>query len=136
MDLYAENILAHAHHPQNTGPLRSATVTHEELNASCGDALTIRIVIEKKRIKKFRWEGTGCVVSQAAMSMLSERLQGMPVQKAKKLQPKDIDHLLGVPIGISRRKCALLCLHALKNALRKWEGLAAQGWRETMDGKE
>jgi nitrogen fixation NifU-like protein len=143
MDLYAENILDHYRHPRNVQRLLSPTVSHEEVNASCGDRLTIDLELKGDVIAKIGWNGTGCAISQAAMSMLSEEIQeskmrnarpAEPVGRAKcaMLNPRDIYEQLGVPIGPRRVKCALLCLHALKNALRKAEGKTPQGWTETL----
>ncbi len=132
MDLYAENILDHFRHPRGKKTVSHPTVTHEEVNASCGDALSVSLHSEGNRIAEFGWQGTGCAISQAAMSMLSEELAGKTAEEILKLTPVEIYALLGVPVGPRRVKCALLCLHALKNALRKETGEAPQGWNETI----
>ena len=61
MDLYAESILDHAHHPLCKGPMKHPTVSHEETNASCGDSLELRLLIKGKRINDIRWEGEAVV---------------------------------------------------------------------------
>ena len=134
MDLYAENILDHYHHPRGTGTLRSPTVRHQEENLSCGDELTIDLTISSGKIKKIAWRGTGCAISQASMSMLSEELVGMTIEKAELLDQKNIIELLHVPVGARRTKCALLSLHTLKNALRTHAGLSVQDWNATIGG--
>lgn len=131
MDLYAENILDHYRSPRMSGTLPSPTATHHELNASCGDDLTLDLLIEHERITDVRWRGQGCAISQAAMSMLSETLPGMKIDAASLLEPEAILKLLGVTVGPRRMKCALLGLHTLKNALRSHKGLEAQSWLET-----
>ena len=132
MDVYAENILDHYRSPRGKKAVTSPTVTHEEINVSCGDALTISLVIKDGVVTELGWEGTGCAISQAAMSMMSEEMTGKSVEDLEKLTKEDVYALLGVPIGPRRVKCALLCLHALKNALRKSKGLQMQGWTETV----
>jgi nitrogen fixation NifU-like protein len=79
-----------------------------------------------------QWSGTGCAISQAAMSMLSEELAGMKTSDLEKMKTEHIYELLGVPVGPRRFKCALLCLHTLKNALRVHAGNEPQGWLETV----
>jgi nitrogen fixation NifU-like protein len=133
MDLYADNVLDHYKHPRNTGSLKKATVTHREENLSCGDDLTIELLIAKGLIADIRWQGTGCAISQAAMSMLSEELTGKAIDDAIKLKPADIRAILGVPVGPRRIKCALLCLHTLKNALRKSRKEQPQDWLQTVE---
>ena len=134
MDLYAEQILDHFRHPRNKTPLVSSSISHEEKNTSCGDFLTIDLQIEDGKISGVGWSGEGCAISQAGMSLLSEELLGKTVEEANSFTAKTVNELLGVPIGPRRMKCALLSLHALKNALRIHEGKEAQGWAETMEG--
>ena len=132
MDLYAENILDHYRHPRHKEKLSSPSVMHEEVNLSCGDALTVQLLIKDDRVQDIGWEGTGCAISQAAMSMLSEELTGKSFTEIEGMQTTDINEMLGVPIGPRRFKCAYLCLHTLKNALRKFRNEQPQGWMETV----
>ncbi|MDD5055936.1 MAG: iron-sulfur cluster assembly scaffold protein [Candidatus Peribacteraceae bacterium] len=133
MDLYADNVLDHYKHPRNTGSLKNATVSHREENLSCGDDLTVHLKIAGEKITLIRWEGTGCAISQAAMSMLSEELSGKTTDEIADLKPDDVRKILGVPVGPRRIKCALLCLHTLKNALRKWRKQKPQDWLQTVE---
>ncbi|OGJ59851.1 hypothetical protein A2881_01820 [Candidatus Peribacteria bacterium RIFCSPHIGHO2_01_FULL_55_13] len=136
MDLYAENILDHYRHPRNKGqgPLAKgqAVITHMEENLSCGDTVTIHLSIKDDCITEISWDGTGCAISQAAMSLLSEELQGKTLSEVESLTPQNVYDILGVPIGPRRVKCALLGLHVLKNTLRMKERKELQGWNETV----
>jgi nitrogen fixation NifU-like protein len=132
MDLYAENILEHYHHPHRKLPIMDATVTREEVNTSCGDALTLSLKLEDGTVTDVGWEGSGCAISQAGMSLLSDELIRKSEKELKEMTPKTMTDLLGIDVGPQRRKCALLALHALKNALRALRGQAPQGWRETL----
>ena len=67
--------------------------------------------------------------------MLADELVGKTVEEARRLEPADVRGLLGVDVGPRRIKCALLCLHALRNTLHKMEGKEPQGWKETLDEK-
>ena len=133
MDIYAENILDHHRHPRHKQALSDATVEHAEANLSCGDELTVRLKIENDRVTGIGWEGTGCAISQAGMSILSEDLIGRMTAEIDGLRKSDIYTLLGVPIGPRRFKCALLCLHTLKNAVRKFTGQPPQDWLQTVE---
>ncbi|MDD4319821.1 MAG: iron-sulfur cluster assembly scaffold protein [Candidatus Peribacteraceae bacterium] len=132
MDLYADNILDHARHPHRKSPLPSPTVEHEERNASCGDTLTLQLTIEDGRVTDVGWAGDGCAISQAGMSLLSDELTGKTERELEALTKTDVLGLLGVDVGPRRLKCALLSLHALKNALHRWKKEPEQGWNETM----
>jgi nitrogen fixation NifU-like protein len=132
MDLYADNILDHFRDPRNTGALKKATVDHEELNHACGDSLHLWLLLDGGKVTKVGWEGEGCAISQASMSILSEELEGKSEDEILKLTKDDIYEMLGVPIGPRRFKCALMSLHVLKNALHKAQGNTPQTWVETV----
>ncbi len=132
MDLYAENILDHYRHPRGQEPLKKVTAEHGEENLSCGDELKLQLNISNGNIAGASWSGTGCAISQAAMSMLSEELIGKSADDVAAMKPDDIYALLGVPVGPRRFKCALLCLHTLKNAFLIASGKKPQGWLETV----
>lgn len=133
MDVYAENILDHYRNPRKKLKIENEKwkITHAEINISCGDELTIGLVIENDRVIDIGWEGTGCAISQASMSILSEELTGKSTAELAAMTPQHVYDLLGVPIGLRRVKCALLSLHTLKNALRKAKGKDLQGWSKT-----
>ncbi|MDO8648396.1 MAG: iron-sulfur cluster assembly scaffold protein [Candidatus Peregrinibacteria bacterium] len=132
MDLYAENILDHYRNPRGKGALQQPTVAHEEVNVACGDALTVELKLEKNQVADLAWTGTGCAISQAGMSILNEELRGKSSDEIEALKREDIIVLLGVPISPRRLKCAMLCLHTVKNALRKARGEEPQSWLMTV----
>lgn len=137
MDLYAENILDHYRHPrgkyQNPESKIPNGITHTEDNPSCGDSLRIKIAIQNTVITDIAWDGTGCAISQAAMSMLAEELAGKTVEEIDTMTKADMMEMLGVAIGPRRVKCALLALHTIKNTLRLSQGKTAQSWMETLE---
>jgi nitrogen fixation NifU-like protein len=77
--------------------------------------LTIYCRLDKQgKIKEIGWEGSGCVISQAAMSMFSEMLIGKTLAQAKKIKPEKITAALGIKLSPTRLKCALLPLHTIR----------------------
>ena len=136
MDVYAENILDHYRHPRGKSRIPSPSVEHEEVNIACGDALTIFLSMNDGKVEEAGWDGTGCAISQASMSLLMEELAGKTEEEIAALRQEDVYALLGVPIGPRRFKCALLALHTLKNELRKLHGDPPQSWLDTVDLEE
>jgi nitrogen fixation protein NifU and related proteins len=132
MDLPAEHVLDHYRHPRHKTPLADPSVTHTEQNWSCGDALTIHLRIEDDRIAAIGWTGEGCAISQAGMSLLAETLPGKTLAEADAHTARDITDLLGIPVGARRLKCALLCLHTLRNAIRIERQEPPLSWKETV----
>jgi nitrogen fixation protein NifU and related proteins len=118
-DLYQEIILEEARHPQNYGVLDNPDVVVHERNASCGDEVTLYLKLDetKKQIIDLKWQGHGCIISQASMSALSGKIKSENVSLAKvqKLSKNQIEELLGIEeISPGRLKCLLLGLHTFK----------------------
>jgi nitrogen fixation NifU-like protein len=118
-ELYQARILDHARHPRNKGVLRRADASAKAANISCGDRLTLYLAYAGRNIRQAMFEGEGCAISQAAASLLTERLVGCSHASARKLTEDDVIALLGVPISSARRGCALLACSALQHALAR-----------------
>lgn len=88
-------------------------------NASCGDSYILYLKVEGDRIQQATFSGVGCAVSQAAASMLTDKLQGMTFEEARTITEDTIYTMLGVEISEGRQKCALLMLRGLEEALKK-----------------
>lgn len=133
MDVYAETILDHYRSPRCRGVPAAASTVHEERNLSCGDTCTVGITQDAESgMVTIGWEGEGCAISQAGMSLLAEHLSGKPAEEVAAFSEADMQRLLGVPVGTRRIKCALLGLHTLQNALRLHRGHKTASWNETL----
>jgi nitrogen fixation NifU-like protein len=115
--LYKENILDHYKRPRNKRVLENATVTHAGRNPLCGDVITVSLVLENDVVVDVAFQGAGCAVSQASMSMLSDDIKGKSIDAVRALGKDDIVALLGIPIGPVRLKCALLGLRTTQDAI-------------------
>ena len=121
-DIYVENILDHYRHPHHFGKLESCTLKHHELNPLCGDRLELFIALDAtEKIVDASFLGKGCAISQASMSMLTDKMKGMSLQDLKAITKQDILEMLGIPVGIVRMKCALLSLKTLQKGIEQYE---------------
>ncbi len=139
-ELYRELILDHARSPRHFGRLEKATHEAAGINPLCGDKLRLYLQVDaNNRIEDTSFEGTGCAISVASASLLTDTIIGQPVDKAeayfesitKRLtdaEPIDLDERLeklraldGVREFPSRVKCATLAWHALHSALNRQE---------------
>jgi len=119
MDLYREIILDHYKHPRNFGSLPKPDVTIEEGNVTCGDKIIIDVNIQNKKLTDIKFRGTGCAISIASASLLTEYVNGKTQHFIMKLGIRDVLSLLGVTsLTPSRTKCALLSLEVLQKAVQ------------------
>ena len=79
--LYKQVILDHSKHPRNNGTIENS-YTLEMLNPSCGDKITVSVKLIDDIIEDIKFLGTGCSISLASASMLTEELKGLSVESA------------------------------------------------------
>ena len=135
-DLYQEVILEHSKTPRNYRQLASANRKAEGFNPLCGDHFTVYLDIEGGAIRDITFQGSGCAISKASASMMTQSLKGKTTADAEKLfdefhklvtgeakkngDAKEMGKLAvfsGVSEYPARVKCATLAWHALHAAL-------------------
>lgn len=124
-DLYREFILDHYKKPRNFGTLEDPDVTNEEDNPLCGDRIRIDLKLREGHVADVRFQGQGCAISQAAASILTEKIKGAPLEWVKAFSKEEMLEALGVPLSPIRLKCGLLALKVLKTGLygvKRWPG--------------
>ena len=77
------------------------------------------VQIEGETITKIGWEGSGCAISQASTSLLSEYFVGKTVAEAQNFTTQNLLELLGIELTPARLKCALLSLETLHKAIKE-----------------
>jgi nitrogen fixation protein NifU and related proteins len=133
-ELYQEVILEHSKHPRNYRALDAANHKAEGFNPLCGDHFTIYADVKDGTIHDLSFQGTGCAISKASASMMTQSLKGKSAAEAEELFTRFHDLVTGrggsadavgklaVFAGVSefplRVKCATLAWHALRAALR------------------
>ena len=113
-DLYRELILDHYQHPHNHGEIPDADITYEDNNPLCGDKIRIDIKLKNNLVDDVKFKGKGCAISQASASMLTDELIGKSLDDIKKIDKGFILEMLGIQLGPTRIKCALLPLKVVK----------------------
>ena len=132
-DLYQETILDHSKRPRNFHVMPDANRHAEGYNPLCGDKLRLFLKVENDIVQDASFEGSGCAISTASASLMTESLKGKTRDEALKLLDKfhallttdvaaaqDLGKLVvfcGVRDYPARVKCATLCWHTLKSAL-------------------
>ena len=138
--LYQQVILDHSHERHGQGALTDPDATSHQVNPTCGDEVELGVRVRDGRIVAVGWEGDGCSISQASISIMHDLVDGADLATVVRLE-KDFDTLRhsrgrgvddavldaledgaafeGVSKYPNRVKCALLGWMALKDALAK-----------------
>jgi nitrogen fixation protein NifU and related proteins len=138
-DLYQEVILDHYRAPRNFGKLANANRVSEGFNPLCGDRVRVSLHVEGDRIQDIAFQGSGCAISTASASLMTEALKGKTVEEARTIfhgfrdlvttggsggtggeSDTDLGKLAvfgGVREYPIRIKCATLAWHAVQAAL-------------------
>ena len=118
-DLYQEVLLEAAENPQNFGTLTTHTHEFDGFNASCGDKIHVQLQVDATgTTANIAWQGEGCIISQAAMSAVSEFVKGKRVVDLEELSLVDVLDLLHFDtISPGRIKCCMLGLESVRKAL-------------------
>jgi nitrogen fixation NifU-like protein len=134
-DLYQEVILDHNRHPRNFRAVPDATRTAEGFNPLCGDRVQVSVRLEGDRIADVGFQGSGCAISKAAASLMTDAVKGRTLDEARELfdafhrmvtgaaapGPEPRLARLAVFAGVrefpARVKCATLAWHTLRAAM-------------------
>jgi nitrogen fixation NifU-like protein len=115
--LYQEELLEHFKHPHNKKTIQNSSFAAGKDNPSCGDRIFIEGIIQQDVVTEIGFSGNGCVISQAATSMLTDYCTGKTVDEILALTKKDMLSLVGIQLGPNRLKCALLGLQVLQDGI-------------------
>ena len=134
-ELYQDLVLDHNSRPRNFRKLSGANHSAEGYNPLCGDRVTVYVEIENGLVKDIGFQGTGCAISRASASMMTESVKGKTLEEARTLFEKfheqvagsdthqeeedlgDLEAFAGIREYPSRVKCAVLGWHTLKAAI-------------------
>tara|TARA_B100000686_G_scaffold186735_1_gene193435 strand:+ start:92 stop:562 length:471 start_codon:yes stop_codon:yes gene_type:complete len=139
-DLYQDIILEHGKSPRNFGKCEKYTHQAKGYNPLCGDKVEIFLKLNnEKKVENLTFEGSGCAISMASTSIMTELVKGKPLETAKKIieaflnmvkntreiksedlnedQKTKIMSLSGVKQYPMRVKCATLAWHTLTSAM-------------------
>ncbi len=132
-DLYQEIIIDHSKRPRNCRAMKDANFRADGHNPLCGDKLRLYLKMEEERVIDASFEGSGCAISTAAASLMTENLKGKTRDEALRLLDtfhellttdtpvrRDLGKLVvfcGVRDYPARVKCATLAWHTLRSAL-------------------
>ena len=135
-DLYQEVILDHTKRPRNFHKLEKANHKADGYNPLCGDKITVYLELEGDVLRNISFQGSGCAISTASASMMTESLKGKTTAEAQALFECFHDLVTGKPASQSntpdigklavftgvrefpvRVKCASLAWHTLRAAL-------------------
>lgn len=121
LKLYQQELLEHYKNPRHKGKIVNPDISSGVLNPSCGDSVQVQAKVKDNKIAEIKFQGSGCVISQAVASMLTEQILGKDLDSILKLDKNFMLSLVKIPLGPNRLRCALLALEALHKGINKYK---------------
>jgi len=115
---FRDHVLGHFESPYHRGACNQSTQRYRARNDPCGDEVEIELWIEGDLVREAWFTGRGCVVSQAAASMLVETLEGRTINATRSFTSQEMLNLFAAPLAPARLRCCLLAWQALNGVLR------------------
>ena len=115
--MYQKVLMDHFKRPRNKKKIENPTFESGENNPSCGDSISMTGIVEDGIIKDLGFDGSGCVISLAAASMLTELCIEKSVEEVLCMKKDDVLAMIGMELGPNRLRCAMLALETLKKGL-------------------
>jgi len=115
--LVHDELLDHYKFPQYRLVIQNPHFSAALLNQSCGDRVTVAGRIVDGVVVACGFQGEGCVLSQAAASMLMEHIHGAELSVVRAVDAAYLQERIGVTVGPTRLRCVLLALEALRVGL-------------------
>lgn len=134
-DLYRATILEHYRHPRNRGSaIISPTIAADGVNASCGDRVSLRLCVDDAGlITAMEWEGQGCAISQASVSMMTRLMTGKSIAEAERIIVAFRTLLRGEPVPAESNLGELRALESVRRFPARMR-CALLGWQTLADG--
>lgn len=120
--LYQQEIMEEYQNSRFRRSIDNPDIKGYMINPSCGDAVTFELKLVNDKVSEVGFQGSGCVISQAAASLMSGYILDKKLQDIKNMTPEDVLKLVKIPLGPTRLRCALLSLQALQIILTKDNG--------------
>ena len=108
----------HAKNPCNFGLTSNLDFVSEQINPSCGDLVIVGGNISDGVIQNLCFVGSGCVISIAMASKLTQKVVGMNFEQIRQLDEQFVTDLLGLDLGINRMQCGMLSILALRSGIK------------------
>ena len=116
--VYEDHVMRHFEEPYHRGHLTDATHRQRVDNPVCGDIVELELRIHSTGIIEEAWfTGSGCIISQAATSMLAEHVQGHTLGEIRDFSAQNMLELFRAPLTARRQQCCLLSWRALRGAI-------------------
>ncbi|MBR2566346.1 MAG: SUF system NifU family Fe-S cluster assembly protein [Paenibacillus sp.] len=132
-DLYRRVIMDHYKNPRNRGSFDNDVVTVNLNNPTCGDRISLQLMLDDGIVQEAKYTGEGCSISMSSASMMTEAVKGKTIEQALDLANRfsslmkgeevdfddyeDLEALSGVNKFPARIKCATLAWNALRKGI-------------------
>ena len=118
--IYSQILDDHYREPRNFGRMEDPDVQVTETNPTCGDTISLFIKVKDGNLEEISYVASGCLISVASASILSEKATGSSLKEIRAMTKNDVLKNLGLKLGPAREKCALISYDALMKAIDRY----------------
>ena len=118
--IYSQILDDHYREPRNFGRMEDPDVQVTETNPTCGDTISLFIKVKDGILEEISYVASGCLISVASASILSEKATGSSLKEIRAMTKNDVLKNLGLKLGPAREKCALISYDALMKAIDRY----------------
>ena len=118
VETISQVLLSHAQNPKNIGELETTNGMAVGFG-TCGDSLAVQLLVTNSVIEDIKCIPNGCLYTVVCASMMSDMVKGLPLDEALKLQPEDVDAILG-GLPSDHLHCARLAVNTLGEAIEDY----------------
>ena len=116
---YLATVVEHYRRPHNRRALEAPTAVHEGTNMLCGDRVRMEVAVRDGVVIDAAFAASACAIATASASLLTDRVRGRAVDDALRTDEESVVTALGAGVPASRRRCAILPLRVLREALER-----------------
>ena len=121
MNIYSPLLIKHFQNPVNNQKIKEPDIEVQDVIPSCGDHIAVQAKIEQGKITQISFIGSGCMISQAIPSIISESMINKKIEFILELDKEFIFSIININFGPNRLKCALFGLNSLKKGIKEYQ---------------
>ena len=120
-NIYNNQLYEHYHHPKHKVILAAYTFESGVYNPSCGDRVSLQVLLKDDVLTVIGFQAEGCVISSGSADLIADFLIGKNIKDVMTISKDTITQLIGMELGPNRLRCAFITVEALQNIYKQYQ---------------